>query len=86
MTQINEAKASVNLCNTITDVAENDDLSDGDLAAVSMPLLRVSQLHATRHAGACSPAHTGAHGIAGVFIHASCSSRAHRLCYCCRPS
>ena len=41
MMQISEAKASVNLCNTITDVGEDDDLSDGDLAAVSMPLLRV---------------------------------------------
>jgi hypothetical protein len=47
MMQINEVKASVNLCNTITDVGEDDDLSDGELAAVSMPLLRVCvPLHA----------------------------------------
>lgn len=55
MTQINEAKAKVNLCNTITDVGEDDDLSDGDLATVSMPLLRVSGCM-PRHADANSPA------------------------------
>ena len=86
MTQINEAKASVNLCNTITDVGEDNDLSDGDLAAVGTPILHVFNCmpHYMQMPVAC----TGARGMAGMLTHHihHCSSCAHDLCYHCRPS